>query len=44
MIRGANVAIAASHHIPLVTADVGLVASADLLGVEAQILRQVAED
>jgi uncharacterized protein len=34
-----HLAIAASHNIPLVTADVGLVASANLLGVEAQILQ-----
>ena len=34
-----HLAIAASHDIPLVTADEGLVVSADLLGAEARILR-----
>ena len=34
-----HLAIAASHNIPLVTADEGLVVSADVLGVEVQVLR-----
>ena len=37
-----HLAIAASHNIPLVTADEGLVASADVLGVEVQLLRLMA--
>ena len=34
-----HLAIAAAHQIPLITADEGLGVSADLLGVEVQILR-----
>lgn len=38
---GLHLAIANSHNIPLVTADEGLVASADMLGVEVRVLRLV---
>jgi predicted nucleic acid-binding protein len=34
-----HLAIAVSHNIPLVTADAGLVASADILGIETQLVR-----
>jgi hypothetical protein len=36
-----HLAIASAHNIPLVTADEGLAVSADVLGVEVQVLRLI---
>jgi uncharacterized protein len=36
-----HLAIASAHNIPLVTADEGLAVSADMLGVEVQVLRLI---